>query len=115
MDECIIVRTRNRLRGNRQFGHLLFDPIFHARHAGSASLYVKELTLEHQEEIEIGWNKRSIPGPIRIPLERFGRYFFAGLIVTTALFGIGMLFELIRDDGITGLEIVILALFTWTS
>ena len=51
---------------------------------------------------------------IRPPLGRARRWLFAGLIAATALIGIAMMLDIMRAGGVTGLEVVILALFAAT-
>ena len=51
---------------------------------------------------------------IRPPLGRARRWLFAGLIAATALVGIAMMLDIMRSGGVTGLEVVILALFAAT-
>ena len=53
-------------------------------------------------------------GSIHLPLVRLRRWLFFGLVAGTTLIGIGMMLDIVRGNGITALEIVILALFAAT-
>ena len=53
-------------------------------------------------------------GRMRLPLMQQRRWLFFGLVAATTLTGIGMMLEIVRDHGITVLEILILALFAVT-
>ena len=51
---------------------------------------------------------------IRSPFLRLRRWLVVGLVAGTTLVGIGLMLDIVRDGGITALEIVILALFAVT-
>ena len=56
----------------------------------------------------------SRTGEIHAPLAPLRRWLFFGLVASTALIGIGMMLNIMWGNGITGLEVVILALFAVT-
>ena len=63
----------------------------------------------------------NVPGPrlgltgsIHLPLVRLRRWLFFGLVAGTTLIGIGMMIDIVRANGITTLEVVILVLFAAT-
>ena len=51
---------------------------------------------------------------IHLPLARLRRWLFFGLVAGTTLIGIGMMLDIVRGNGITALELVILVLFAAT-
>ena len=51
---------------------------------------------------------------IRVPFARLRRGLFFGLVIGATLVGVGLMLDIVRDNGITGLEIVILGLFAVT-
>ena len=51
---------------------------------------------------------------MRLPVKRLRRRVFSGVVVATTLVGIGMMLDIVRDNGITILEILVLALFAVT-
>ena len=53
-------------------------------------------------------------GSIPLPLVRLRRWLFFGLVAGTTLIGIGMMLDIVGGNGITALEVVILALFAAT-
>ena len=56
----------------------------------------------------------TAPPIIRVPFARLRRGLFFGLVIGCTLVGIGLMLDIVRDNGITGLEIVILGLFAVT-
>ena len=56
----------------------------------------------------------SRAGRIHPPLVRLRRWLFFGLVAGTALIGIGMMLDIVRANGLTTLELAILALFAAT-
>ena len=56
----------------------------------------------------------SRAGMIHASFAPLRRWLFFGLVASTALIGIGMMLDIMRGGGITGLEVVILALFAVT-
>ena len=56
----------------------------------------------------------SLPCGIRLPLIRLRRWLFLSLTAGATLVGIGMMLDIVRDKGITALEVVILTLFAAT-
>ena len=65
--------------------------------------------------IDVHQPKRlSLPGGIRLPLKCLRRWLFLGFVAGATLVGISMMLDIVRDKGITALEIVILTLFAAT-
>ena len=66
--------------------------------------------------IPIASGSETAPGSeaVRTPCVRARRRLFAGLVAATTLIGVAMMVDVMRAGGFTGLELVILALFTAT-